>query len=656
MASTNALLAERLAAEFGLTGGEPDAPVSEAELELKKIFREQPPTLDEFLYEPQYLNLAENGVVLSEKQYDLIRHAEQVLFPDTYGLMAQVWGDYWTPVRYVNEIVAEWGKGGGKDTVCQAAFARIANILLCLQSPQKYFGVPHNSPIHLLNVAATATQAHAAFFKPLRSFIVDSTWFSDKFESGEPPGEMALSIRFLRHIELVSGHSDADNLEGKNLIAAAADEISAFPTLAQAKGRGVLPSKTADGLVNMLRSSATSRYEQTYKLIQISFPRAKGDAIQQALAEAKTNEQEFGDIATHYASGPYATWDVNCRYDKYERIDMPGSRFGTIPNVPSYVQAYQKDPAECRAKYECAPEQSQNAFFKDKTALHAGFLLEKEKPPLAVSYYFGADRLSGEVINSWQVQFALNGLKPVPGALYCIHADMAINGDRAGLAMSHVSSYRTVETSDVQGNLRVEQRPVVKVDFTTAFEYDESAQTPAGEVVPREIQIRWYRKLVTTLANAGFVFGSVSMDGFQSADSLQIMKAQGYEARKVSVDRDTTCWTTLRDVIYDGRLAGYKHPLLLNELETLTKFSNGKIDHTAQGSKDIADALAACVTQAVTVGGQEERAVLGLQPPDGFSGMPARGHDDPFSLAREFSGEMPASGWNVYGREVGSQW
>lgn len=489
---------------------------------------------------------------------------------------------------------------------CQIAVARVANILLCLRSPQNYFGVPHNSFLHLLNVASTATQAHAAFFKPLRALIVDSPWFADKFESGEPPGEMASSIRFIKHIELVSGHSDADNLEGKNLVAGIADEISAFPTLATAKG-GTTPAKTAEGLVNMLRSSATTRFELTYKLAQISFPRRKGDAIEQALADAKQSIEKFGDLSTKYASGPLATWDVNPRFNKYERIAMPGSYFGTIPNVASYREQYETDPVEARAKYECAPEKSTNPYFKDKAAIYSAFSRHVDAPPLKVRYFFGADFSAGETRDGWQVDFELHGLSPIPGAIYTIHADMAVTGDRAGIAMSHVRGYREVVTGDIDGESREEMRPEVTVDFATAFEADVSAVTDSGIAVPREIQIRWFRKLVTFLNDRGFVFGSLSMDGFQSVDSLQILSARGFEAQKISVDRTDDCWKSLRDVMYDGRLFGYEHPLLIGELEALTRVGGtGKVDHPSDGSKDLADALAASVATAVQCGGQEE--------------------------------------------------
>lgn len=106
MKTTATLLADRLAQEFGISGDD----VSAESAELNDIFSEQPPTLDEFIYGKNFLNFAASGVELGPIQYDFIRHFEQVLYPETYPLMASEWGDSWNPVRYVNELVAEWGK------------------------------------------------------------------------------------------------------------------------------------------------------------------------------------------------------------------------------------------------------------------------------------------------------------------------------------------------------------------------------------------------------------------------------------------------------------------------------------------------------------------------------------------------------------------
>lgn len=577
---------------------------------LSEIFEEEPPALTPFVVDKQFL--ANEGVTLGPDQYDFVRHFEQILYPETYILMVEEFGEYWAPVRFCNEYAVEWGKGSGKDFCCQIAFSRVANILLSLKNPQKYYGFSPHTYLHMLNVAASAPQAHSVFFKPLRLMIVNSPWFKDKFADDFEPAPQATEIRFKKQLELISGHSQASTLEGKNLVAGIADEISEFPTeeeVATSKS-GRVPAKTAKAILSMLKTSGATRFPETYRLAQISFPRYKGDAIEQAVTKARADIAEKGEKSRFYAAGPKATWDVNPRYDRFERIEVPGAT-QPIPNVQTFIEDYETDPAEARAKYECKPELAERRFFANDDAIFAAFHEVREVPPVKITYYWGTDEqgdpseaFSGfqreQMVPGWQVKFDFApDFRPVQGALYTIHGDMAITGDRAGVSMCHV---RTWDRRDwaIPGGTALEQRPVVKMDFTTCFEAD-----PRTEPAPREVQIRWYRKLVWELRSRGFYIAGVSFDRFQSADSMQILESWGIETRQASTDRTTALYDTLRDVMYDSRLEGYYNELLVGEIQRLSLLKNGKIDHPPGGSKDLADALAGAVAWAVEVGGDE---------------------------------------------------
>lgn len=578
---------------------------------LSGIFEDEPPTLESFITDSRYLD--QRGVTLGPLQYDFIRHFEQILYPETYILMVEEFGEYWTPVRFCNEYAVEVGKGGGKDYVCQLGFSRVSNILLSLRNPQEYYGLGPDTYIHMLNVAATAPQAHGVFFKPMRSMLTRSPWFSDKFQGDEPPGPQAGEIRFKKQIELISGHSQADNLEGKNLVAGVADEIAAFKTEddVMASKSGVTPSKTAKGIVSMLKTSSATRFPETYRLVQISFPRYKGDAIEQAVIIGRADNEKNGEKSRYYVSGPHATWEFNPRYDQYERVEIPGAT-QPVPDLPLFHEDYAKDPAEARAKYECKPELAENRFLNNDEAIFAAFQEVRSVPPVEIEYYWGIDEsgdfsdvFSGfsreKAVPGWQVKFHFApDFRPMAGALYAVHGDMAIKGDRAGVAMCHVRSWDRRDWPLPGGGYFLEQRPIVKMDFATAFEADARA-TPA----PREVQIRWYRKLIWELRSRGFAIDFVSFDNFQSADSMQILESWGIECERASTDTSTALYDGLKDVLYDSRLEGYYHELLVTELRTLSRMKNGKIDHVPNGSKDISDALAGAIAGAIKIGGDE---------------------------------------------------
>lgn len=582
---------------------------------LSDIFDEEPPSLDYFITDSHYLD--QRGVVLGDLQYDFVRHFEQILYPETYILMVEEFGEYWNPVRFCNEYALEWGKGSGKDFCAQISFSRTSNILLCLKDPQQYYGLSPDTYVHMLNVAASAPQAHSVFFKPLRSMITRSPWFSDKFE-GDIPGPQAQEIRFKKQIELISGHSQASTLEGKNLVAGIADEISEFPTeeeVAVSKS-GRTPAKTAKAILSMLKTSGSTRFPETYRLAQISFPRFKGDAIEQAILKGKADNEKNGEKSRHFVSGPHATWVVNPRYKKYEFIDYPGAS-QPIPDLQNFKDDYDDNPAEARAKYECKPELAENRFLNNDEAIFAAFNEIRPVPPVEFEYYWGLDESGGpseafsgwdpkKAVPGWQVRFHFApDFRPVAGALYAMHGDMAISGDRAGVSMCHVRNWDRRDWPVPGGSYMLEQRPIVKMDFTTAFTSDARS-----EPAPREVQIRWYRKLIWELRSRGFQIAYVTFDNFQSTDSMQILESWGIETKRASTDRTNELYDALKDVLYDSRLEGYYEELLVKELRTLSKLKNGRIDHPPNGSKDLADALAGAVAGAVTVGGDEGESPL----------------------------------------------
>ncbi len=572
------------------------------------IFAEEPVSLSVFVQDKAFLG----NPALSAVQYDAVRHIERVYYPSLYPEMAAEFesGDqpgrlfvgpasawrseaYWSePIRMINFASLQWGKGSGKDHICRVASMRIAYLLMCLRSPQDYYGMPEQDTIHLLNVASSSGQAQQAFFLPITR-AVRRGWFMDRCE----PRQNLIS--FEKNVEAISGHSDAETQEGLNLMLGIADEIDAFRSKKEMAPRRAAtsrePTKSAEGILKMLRTSGATRFPQTFKNVRISFPRYLGSTIQRLTAEAREDIKNLGAASRHYVSGPLATWEVNPRVEGPE----------------SFADDYREDPVMARAMYECRPARAVNPYFRNKQAVDSCFRA-RQRLPVVVSYETEIGQIGddGERSEVWipKYHFA-EDFFPVRGAQYAMHADMAVTGDRAGIAMAHVVRFSeheiTAEDEDGAPHTMLERRPHVKVDFCVSYTADASAR-PA-----REIQIRWARQLAFELMRRGFNIRRFTFDGFQSLDSMQILQTKGIEAEKVSTDLHEDPWRNLRDLMYEGRLdvprlEGEETFLLREELLSLTRIPNGRIDHPAGGSKDEADALACAVLGAVTLGGEEE--------------------------------------------------
>lgn len=555
---------------------------------------ELPVPLTTFVTDKRYLG----NPPLSDEQYNAVRYAERIYLPETYYLLGDCGdkqiADYWSePWRMVNFITLEWGKGGGKDHTCRIMSMRVAYLLLCLKSPQVYFGIPEQDTIHTLNVASSSGQANRAFFTPMRKAIDrPGNWFAGRgeaLEQARPTGRaktLLNLVRFEKNVESVSGHSDADTQEGLNLILGIADEVDAFKSRAELErlrgARERESSSSAEAILEMLRTSASTRFPQTYKNVRISYPRYLGSTIQQLVAEAEQDLKDRGNKSPHYVSGPRATWDVNPRVKRSD-----------------FDYDYEKDIALARAKYECKPSRAINPYFGNEQALRA-CTVERDREPLIIMDYIREG-------NAWIPQYSFApDLIPIRGAHYSVHADLSVKGDRAGIAMAHVK--RQVERQfagtgpmgeDVWMN---DVRPFVKVDFVCSYKADPGRQPPL------EIQLRWYRMLVIELQRRGFHIQVASADGYQSTDTAQILQARGIEWMIRSTDKTEQHWSSLRDLAYEARLEMPRRELTIIELLGLSRLPNGKIDHLGDSSKDEADALACAISGALEIGGQEDES------------------------------------------------
>jgi hypothetical protein len=303
-----------------------------------------------------------------------------------------------------------------------------------------------------------------------------------------------------------------------------------------------------------------------------------------------------GAASRRYAVGPTFTWDFNPRFKGQKMVSVPCC----LELVPeTYEQDFLDEPEMSMAKYMCRPTRSSAPYFRDVEAIRAARV---PREVIGIDYQLKWNEHGAQV---WEPTFAIaKEFRPVIGALYSMHGDLAITGDRAGIAMAHVKSWgeHTLVSEDEEGGRieRLEVRPEIVVDFVIGLQAD------LKEHPPREIQIRWARQLAFQLREVGFPIQRFSFDGYQSRDTMQILEVAGIESLRVSTDLSEDPWRSLRDVLYEGRCTIPDNELLSHELLSLTRAPNGKVNHPPKGSKDLADAVACAVFGALEVGGMED--------------------------------------------------
>jgi hypothetical protein len=170
-----------------------------------------------------------------------------------------------------------------------------------------------------------------------------------------------------------------------------------------------------------------------------------------------------------------------------------------------------------------------------------------------------------------------------------IHIDASITGDRTGIAGVWAIGLRE-EYQYVEGDYVPMQELVYKHAFSVAIE------CPSGA----EISLEKNRKFIYYLRyKLGMNIVSVSMDGFQSRDTLQQISQAGFDTQLISLDKTPDGYMYLKASINEKRIAMLEIPELEKELINLEQNNmTGKVDHPVNGRKDQSDAVCGALFNA----------------------------------------------------------
>jgi hypothetical protein len=196
-----------------------------------------------------------------------------------------------------------------------------------------------------------------------------------------------------------------------------------------------------------------------------------------------------------------------------------------------------------------------------------------------------------------------------------LHIDLGIRHDACGISMCHASGFVTREKTEYSNDgvkMVPIRMPVAKFDFV--------GRLKAG---PREeILISQVREIIYELSRRGFYIALITFDGFQSTDSIQILKSHGYRVGRLSIDRTSTylkfaktnkkkdwdddglkristegqvmaAWQCLKDALYDDRLDLVQHDFWEKEAKSAeVNFRKQKVDHPPRGTIDLLQSIA----------------------------------------------------------------
>jgi len=534
-------------------------------------FDERPVEIETFVTSDDFLHLPP----LSDYQYQMIRAGSQIYKYDT---LKALYGEDVADKRFkqtCNEVILQLGKGSGKDYTSTIVCAYIVYLLLCLKDPAKYYGKPSGDTIDILNIAVNADQARNVFFANFKKRITGCKWFDDKYDTPTQNG-----ITFDKSIRVFSGHSEREAFEGLNLFVAVLDEISAF---ALESVSGNEQAKTADAVYKMYRASVDSRFPDYGKVLLLSFPRFKGDYIQQRY-EAAVREKEVitksylmkidPDLPDGTDGNEFTIeWEedhiVKYAYPHLFALRRPTWEVNPTVRIdsPAMVRAAREDLGDFLGRFACMPSNLTSGFFKNKQAIADSFVTTN---PVDEDGLF------------------LEKFQPHDETGYYLHVDLAQKHDYCAVSMAHVEKWVDVRI----GADYAEVHPVVVVDFVRWW-------TPTKE---KSVDFADVRDFIVAVRRRGFDIKLVTFDRWNSHDTMNILEREhGISTDTLSVDKKH--YDDFLSIMYDNRLVGPKVDILIEELGELRTIQRGQkvvIDHPRKGSKDLSDATCGAIFNAIT--------------------------------------------------------
>ena len=540
-----------------------------------------PPTIKEFISDDYWL-----GRSCKDLYEKWVEELEYVFSPD----------------RDIYELILTGAIGTGKTTVAVVATLYKIAILLCMRSPQRFYGLLERSLISFgaFNINLNAAEIGAHFY--LRAYMEESLFFRERFETAEASYDLP------KDLAIVVGSRQVHAV-GSNMFGGILDEMNLR--------RESVSTREGFNLYQAVRRRIESRYSQSGRnpgfLVLVSSTGFSGDFLEEHMEKVKNHPN------VHIVS--HAEWDVKPRSKFYPsgksfRVEI-GDR-----NRPHLILEEGQEASD-GAKVIEVPEERRESFeydldgsLRDIAAIRTfsrGNLMtrmdliyqcideDRESP-------FTQDTLTVGLRDEHLIQDFIDidmlteytGFARTPridpNASRFIHVDLGVTNDALGLSMVHQMALQPGQKLSLDST----------TDYTPydapAIYHDLSIRIVAGR--NDRVDFSKVREFIRFLAfELHYPVSRVTFDSFQSEEFKQTLSKPPYnmDTGLVSVDKNANPYLALRSLMYLDSLVTYNMEILFEELSNLIYDpQSSKVDHPVNGSKDVSDSLAGAVWSLIT--------------------------------------------------------
>lgn len=503
----------------------------------------------------------------------------------------------------ISEVALSGSIGTGKTTNGILLLLYHLYRTMCMKNPQEFFGLSPGSQITYAFLNNTLSSSYGVAYQTFQAFIQESPWF---LKHGKIAGRTYPEYYPEKGFGFVVGSRPQHTL-GKHIIAAIMDEVSFAP------GQNVSyeKSKIMEVYTN-IRRRMESRFMvqgRNYGLMLLISSKATESSFLEAyIADQKKKgypiyvvDQPLWKIKPAAYSGEYFKVAVGNKYVQ-SRVAPVGLTGGSLESWCDSAKKSGLNVIDVPVEHRQAFDQNLDKALQDIAGISTSVVTKAfsvEKVMKCVSDKlknpFDSDIITVGLNDDLKIKDFFNELlipDEVKSAPIFIHLDASLSGDRTGLSGVAIIGTTRVKTygQDIDDE-------TISEELLYQHVFSIGIQAPSDS----EISLEKTRQFIYYLKDVvGLNIKFFSADGFQSADTRQILQTKGYQTGYTSLDRTPDGYDGLRSAINDQRIILLQGcPTLVEELSELERDNmTRKYDHTAYSTKDISDSLAGAFLNA----------------------------------------------------------
>jgi hypothetical protein len=471
--------------------------------------------------------------------------------------------------------------------------------MLCLRDPFEYYELIRAQPITLLFFSLSKDLSQVGLFKGFSEMIIRSPWFRERGIMGG--GSRRQILRFPhKNIDYSLGAPKVpgQGIVGRNIITGGLDEISEVASAKEIE---------AGAHQDFAGTRALQIYEKVARRMESRFLQGGRQPGKLFLVSSKQDEAAFIERYVEKVKGsPHVLvfddpiWEIKPRKmfsgktfgvaigDKYresrimvdddDEDELETQGYDVIYPPIEYIRSFELD---IDGALRDIAGISSSTTRRSKLIPRAEYLKRCVHPDLRHPFTDQVVYLSNEKDDDTGIEDYFKMDDAFTTAPYrCIHVDLGLNGDAAGISMSHVHHIKDIERMMEDGTVLNMRDHVVRFDFMLRVRNATGASIPFWKI----------RRFILFLRKLKVKIACITFDGWQSVDCRQLLDHAGFNSELLSIDRNDIPYVTFRNAIYEERVEWYNYEPMFTEAGDLEHLRRKKkVDHAIGGSKDVSD-------------------------------------------------------------------